>query len=84
MKTENKIGEITFDNIIQLKELLKQAWLNGKVEQAYESLEKEAASYQRLAKKLGLKELKKNNGMDRPHTFETWFLDFVKDLITVI
>jgi len=80
MKTENRIGEITFDNILQLRELLKQAWLLGKVEQARESLEKEKETYRKLASLLGVKKLKEPSNAEAPEVFETWFLDFVKDL----
>lgn len=76
---KDRIGNITFDNILQLRELLKQAWLLGKMEQAKESLDKERNSYRQLAKHLGLK-LKEPKGPEVPVTFETWFLDFVKDL----
>ena len=76
---KDRIGNITFDNILQLRELLKQAWLLGRVEQARESLEKEKASYRNLAAHLGMK-LKDPKDPEAPQTFETWFLDFVKDL----
>ena len=78
-KEKDRIGNITFDNILQLRELLKQAWLLGRVEQAKESLDKERDSYRNLARHLGFK-MKEPKEPDLPQTFETWFLDFVKSL----
>ena len=79
MKTENSLGEVTFDNVLQLRELMKQAWLMGKVEQAGQSLDKEREAYRKLARTLGIK-LREPANPDAPMSFESWFLEFVKSL----
>ena len=79
MKEETHIGEITFDNIIQLKELLEEAWNRGKLEQSTLDLKKEKKSYLKLAKKLGVKDI---NVGECPQSmgFQEWFLEMVKQI----
>ena len=77
MKEENKIGEITFENIIQLREILEEAWNRGRLEQSIVDLEKDKKQAQILAKKLGLGDLKQPKSLE-PQCFQQWFLEIIK------
>jgi len=78
MKTKNKLGEITFENFIQLRDFLEEAWNRGKLEQSVESLNKEKNSYKELAKKLGIKNFDPAEKIETPMSFQEWFLEITK------
>ena len=80
MKTENHIGEITFDNLIQLRDTLEEAWNRGKFEQATEDLIKEKKSYLKLAAQLGIKKFNTGIDIEAPLNFQQWFLRIVKKM----
>ena len=80
MKTENKLGEITFETFIQLREVLEEAWSRGKLEQSVKSLENEVNDYKEIAKKLGVKNFDPKNKIEIPMTFQEWFLEISKTI----
>ena len=79
MKTENKTGEITFENLIQLRAILEQAWTRGKLEQAVTDLKRERKTAKKLAKQLGIKFDHKAE-TPKAETFQEWFLSVVKKM----
>jgi TRAP-type C4-dicarboxylate transport system substrate-binding protein len=79
MKKENKIGEITFENFIQLRKVLEEAWNRGKLEQSIKDLKKETDSYNRIAKKLGI-EITEKSKVEDTMNFNQWFLEIIKKI----
>ena len=79
MIEKHEIGEITFDNIIQLRDVLEEAWNRGMLDQSTRDLKKEIKNCKRLAKTLGIKDLK----ADEPPivmNFQEWFLEIIKQI----
>jgi len=80
MIEKHEIGEITFDNIIQLKTVLEEAWNRGRLEQSTKDLDKEIKSYKKLAKSLGIKSLETEETPTAPN-FQEWFLGIIKKIV---
>lgn len=77
MKEGNSLGEITFENIVELKKILEEAWDRGMLEQSVKDIKKEGKSYKKIAKRLGINHLELGDPPSAPQ-FREWFIEVMK------